>query len=218
MRVFATRRQLVTALPSRAVVAEIGVQRGNFSKKILRKAKPRRLHLIDCWEEHHDGLGYPHDGRPVSQTNHDDNYAFVEERFAAGIAAGRVQLHRGYSVPLLKAFPDSYFDWIYIDANHTYEAVSSELAAALTKIKPGGVIAGHDYIDTLYWKKRNFGVVEAVDEFCGRHGWEIIAETSEPGWDVDQSDNPSYAIRQAGLRPLWYGWEAWLPFVIRRAA
>jgi hypothetical protein len=218
MRIFSTRKQLVAALPRQAIVAEVGVQRGDFSRSILRKAKPRRLHLIDCWEEYRDSLEFPHDGSPGSQSDHEQNYALVKNRFATQIAARSVELHRGYSIPVLKSFPDSYFDWIYIDANHTYEAVSSELATALPKMKPGAVIAGHDYINTRHWKNLGFGVVEAVDEFCVEHGWEIIGKTSGPGWDIDRTDNPSFAIRQVGLPPLWYAWEKWLPFVIGRAA
>jgi hypothetical protein len=218
MRIFSTRKKLVAALPRQAVVAEIGVQCGDFSRSILRKAKPRRLHLIDCWEVYREDLEYPHDGFAGSQNDHQRNHDRVLARFAAEIATGRVMLHRGYSVPVLRTFPDAYFDWIYIDANHTYDAVSSELAAAMPKIKPGGVIAGHDYIDSPYWRNRNFGVVEAVNEFCVEQGWEIIGQTPGPGWDVDQTDNPSFAIRQAGRVPLWYAWEEWFPFVIGRAA
>jgi len=209
---------MISALPNHAIAAEIGVQRGNFSRCILRKNRPARLHLIDCWEEHHDGLDYPHDGCPGTQADHDSHYSYVTRRFAAEIASGQVELHRGYSVPMLESFPEAYFDWIFIDANHSYDAVAQELAAALPKMKAGGVISGHDYINTTHWKNLNYGVVEAVDDFCAQQGWELIAKTAGPGWDVDQTDNPSFAIRQAGLPPLWHAWEAWLPFVIRRAA
>ena len=218
MRIFPTRKQMISALPNRGIVAEVGVQLGHFSRNILRQARPRRLHLIDCWQEHHDDLDYPHDGCPGDQAEHNSNFAYVRQRFAAEIARGQVVLHRGYSAPMLQAFPDHYFDWVFIDANHSYEAVSEELATVLPKLKRGGVISGHDYINTPHWKNLNYGVVEAVDEFCARHGWELIAKTPGPGWEVDQTDNPSFAIRQAGLKPLWYAWEARLPFVIRRAA
>jgi hypothetical protein len=218
VREFPTRKKLVAALPQRAIVAEIGVERGDFSRSILRKARPRRLHLIDCWEKHHAGLNYPHDGFDNSQPDHDENYSYVLRRFAAEIGSGQIVVHRGYSLPALCGFPDAYFDWIYIDANHAYDAVAAELSAALPKVKPGGVIAGHDYINTPYWKNRNYGVVEAVHDFCAAHGWELVAKSSGPGWDVDRKENPSFAIRQAGLAPVWRAWKSWFPFSIGRAA
>jgi len=53
-------------------------------------------------------------------------------------------------------------DFVYIDANHNYEFVINDIRLALTKIKKGGIISGHDYhTDTL-------GVIKAVDEVFGK--------------------------------------------------
>ena len=64
------------------------------------------------------------------------------------------------------------------------------------------------------------GVVEAVETFCNRHGWEVVGLTSERGNEVDRRGNPSFALRRRGLgwprtapRPSW--WQFWLS---RRAA
>jgi len=218
MRFFPKRGKMISAFPNGGIVAEIGVQIGLFSKQILCNTRPRRLHLIDCWETYNSDINYPYDGCPGDQAKHDSNYEYVQQQFAQEIASGQVKLHRGYSAPMIKTLPDNYLDWVFIDANHSYAAVCDDLAAVLPKMKRGGVISGHDYINTPHWKKLNYGVVEAVDEFCAREGWEMIAMTPGPGWDVDQTDNPSFAIRQQGLKPLWYAWESHLPFVIRRAA
>lgn len=42
-------------------------------------------------------------------------------------------------------FADQSVDFVFIDANHTYEFVRDDINAWLPKIKPGGIIAGHDY-------------------------------------------------------------------------
>lgn len=209
MRNVRNRKELVQLLPKDAVVAEVGVQRGRFAKTIFRKAKPKRLHLIDCWEHQHDE-SYEADGANVSNQRHQQNYDRVLQRLARGVRRGQVELHKGYSVPVLASFPDEYFDWVYVDANHTYEAVTSDLEACLPKIRPGGIIAGHDYINTPFWQERHYGVVEAVDAFCERHGWEIVYLTDEPGNDVGKG-NPSYAIREAGQPPLAVSSSWWWP-------
>jgi len=50
------------------------------------------------------------------------------------------------------------FDFIFIDAIHEYEALKQDIAHALTMIKHGGIIGGHDYMSA--WP----GVPKAVDE------------------------------------------------------
>tara|TARA_R110002073_G_scaffold8068_1_gene45100 strand:- start:2751 stop:3320 length:570 start_codon:yes stop_codon:yes gene_type:complete len=72
---------------------------------------------------------------------------------------------------------DSSLDAIYVDAAHTYEAVLPQLIAWRPKVRPGGVIAGHDYSSD--WP----GVVAAVEEVFGRPQ-EIFSDTS---WAVRQS-------------------------------
>ena len=210
----ANRKMLARTLPRHAVVAEVGVQRGRFAKVILQQAKPAALHLIDCWQ-HQDDDKYEADMANTTDQHHLRNLARTRQRLRRGVRQGRVVIHQGFSVPMLATFSDHFFDWIYIDANHTCESVRADLEACLSKVRPGGIIAGHDYINTTYWKDLNYGVVEAVDEFCAEHNWEIIYLTREPGNEINGRGNPSYALRQAGWaadetvqRPWWMRWAA----------
>ena len=49
---------------------------------------------------------------------------------------------------------------VYIDATHTFEAVTNDLDVWYPKLKEGGFLCGHDYAI-----KRWEGVVKAVDNF-----------------------------------------------------
>jgi hypothetical protein len=60
-------------------------------------------------------------------------------------------------------YEDGSLDWVYIDADHRYEAVRRDILAWLPKVKKGGMIAGHDY--AAY---PTFGVIEAVTEVFPR--------------------------------------------------
>ena len=51
------------------------------------------------------------------------------------------------------------FDYIYIDADHSYESVKADIETWLPFVKPSGIIAGHDY------SAHFTGVVTAVNEF-----------------------------------------------------
>ena len=68
------------------------------------------------------------------------------------------------SIIAAELFPDEYFDFIYIDADHNYDAVKSDLEAWWPKLKRGGLFCGHDY---HMYGQINTDVKKAVDEFVG---------------------------------------------------
>jgi len=164
LKVVLNRNALLDKLPKNAVAAEIGVNRGDFSERIFTYAEPAVLHLVDIWEteRYHDGLRH-----------------HVYTRFDERIKDGSVIIHHGYSTDVLPTFEDTFFDWVYIDTDHTYATTAAELRLADSKMKPGGIILGHDYT-VGDWKMRNrYGVVEAVNEFCVEYNYEMIYLTNE---------------------------------------
>jgi len=61
------------------------------------------------------------------------------------------------------SFPDGYFDFVFIDADHTYEMVKRDIQLWLPLVKKDGIIGGHDYgfpDEAVRWG----GVQKAVDE------------------------------------------------------
>lgn len=164
LRVVLDRDSFLRELPHGGVVAEVGVDRGDLSERILSITKPDQLYLVDIWgtKRYHAGLR-----------------ARVEQRFAAPIAEGRVRIEQGSSLEVLHGFPNGTFDWIYIDTDHTYALTAAELRLARTKVKHGGIIAGHDFVTGNWDDGVRYGVVEAVHEFCVEHDWEIILLTHE---------------------------------------
>jgi predicted O-methyltransferase YrrM len=66
--------------------------------------------------------------------------------------------HQDYSHNVVDMFEDNSIDFIYIDAEHTYESVKRDLELYLPKLKRGGTIGGHDYHEV--WP----GVCNAIDE------------------------------------------------------
>jgi hypothetical protein len=59
---------------------------------------------------------------------------------------------------------DGELDFVYLDADHTYEAVKADIAAWWPKVRVGGTLGGHDYIGIERFGV-TFGVIRAVDEF-----------------------------------------------------
>eukprot|EP00439_Symbiodinium_sp_Y106_P068474 s1005_g11.t1 len=58
---------------------------------------------------------------------------------------------------------DGSADLVFIDAAHEYESVQEDLLHWASKVRPGGILAGHDYLTA------SPGVVKAVNEFVLKH-------------------------------------------------
>lgn len=80
-------------------------------------------------------------------------------------------LIRKLSMDALDDFPDRSLDFVYIDANHEFGYVAMDLMQWARKVKKGGIIAGHDYLDTK--KNRNYRAVRyIVDAFAETNDFE----------------------------------------------
>ena len=121
--------------------AEIGVLRGEFSKVLLDRWRGNTLHLVDPW---HHLEGY-HDISNLTDSEHEACLGGVERNLASH--RGRYWLHRKVSAVAVCSFADDSLDFVYIDANHEYSAVLQDIRGWFAKVSPGGVLAGHDYLD-----------------------------------------------------------------------
>ncbi len=151
------RTEFIAALPKGGIGAEIGVWEGDFSQQALDGCSPTKLYLVDPWEKNNDKTNA---GSTVarSQTEIDAVHDAVAERFAGD---ERVEIIRQRSADAAIALRGTEFDWVYVDGDHSYQAVAEDLAAWWQNVKPGGVLSGHDM--------NKEGVRIAVLEFIIRH-------------------------------------------------
>ncbi len=185
-QVLPDRRAMLDALDRPGMIAgEVGVARGDFADLILSICQPAKLHLIDYWktERKPEGFSFGKAKRKIPA------YEVVRQRFREEIDTGSIVLHRGYSWDELTKFSDRYFDFLYIDAGHDYDSVTRDLEIARPKLKPDGLLAGHDYTK---WGRlgSRMGVFEAVNEFCIRHRFRLKYIT------LDAQTHPSFALSQ----------------------
>lgn len=164
-QVLLNRNELIAKIPKSAMIAEIGVDKGDFSELLLECCQPEKLYLIDTWGSERYG---------------EEKASYVRRRFESNLKNSSVEIVRCDSISAARIFPDGYFDWIYIDTDHSYQTTISELHVWAPKVKKHGIIAGHDYEQGNWIRGVRYGVIEAVHEFCTKEGWELSYLTTEP--------------------------------------
>lgn len=187
------REALPQYFPKDAVGAEVGVAQGDYSAVVLQAAQPRELHLIDPWSHLESGsdplsatelldqveqaraLGEEFAAPPVNSEG-DKEYARIVARFEGD---RRVCLHRQYSYKAAASFEDGFFDFVYLDGNHHYEFVLKDLQDFAAKLKPGGLLFGHDFFEDAFAREEHYGVAEAVNTFLKRSDFRFFMLTSE---------------------------------------
>ncbi len=190
--VMSERENLVSFLPQGAVGAEIGVAQGDFSQVLLDRARPARLHLVDPWSHLEADDRNPRAyldavalspgafSPPAYNQLGDQQYQAACQRFADRPAA---VITRQFSYKVVREFADRYFDFIYIDGNHTYEYVLQDLLDFAPKVKDDGLIMGHDFFEDAFASEQGYGVIDAVNRFLRRtndRGYRLICLTYEP--------------------------------------
>lgn len=115
---------------------EIGVKEGDYSA-VLLAANPR-LHLrsVDPWLVR-DGY------RDKRGQETFDGYEAKARATLAKYPGSEVV--KGFSVDVARGLPDGVVDFVYIDGHHSFQAATNDIAEWLPKIRPGGIISGHDY-------------------------------------------------------------------------
>lgn len=165
------RYNLLKYLP-RCVCAEVGVATGRMSKIIVENNNPKELYLIDAWKNF--DLGYT-DGNMVSDDEHESRYQNVKSMFKDNVS---VKLIRDYSTSAAEKFDNNFFDWVYIDADHSYDGCMNDLVAFNNKVKPDGYIWGHDWLPEGQ-KRPGFNVNEAVLDFVEKNNYILSGITNE---------------------------------------
>jgi len=137
------RVALISELTANGRVAELGTFKGEFAKHILSRSSPTELHLVDI------------------------DFSKLDPDISSD---RRVVRHLGFTRDVLAKFEDGYFDWIYVDADHSYEGTLADAKLAAPKIHSGGFLVFNDFahLDPAYGR---YGVHRAVSEFAVNMKW-----------------------------------------------
>jgi len=126
--------------------AEIGVAEGNFSHILAKYNRNAKLYSIDPWY----------------------NEAYYQKAIKRLSPLDNVEIIRKTSADALRLFGYGVLDYVYIDADHSYESVSFDIRHWSKKVRSGGIVAGHDYSND------EPGVKRAVKEYADNNGIEDV--------------------------------------------
>lgn len=144
--------------------AEVGVFAGELSRLLLKR-EDLKLVMVDSWATSSPDGAYAQSGDFHAGLNQLSQDAFKQcAEQSTRFAGARRTFLPMTSLEAAAAIPDASLDFVFLDADHSYEAVLADIAAWLPKVKPGGFLSGHDYENTEY---PAFGVKRAVDERFG---------------------------------------------------
>jgi len=127
--------------------AEIGVRDGTNAVNMFECIPGVKLYLIDPWHK-------------IKKYNAEEAY----KKTISVVSKYENVVIRRKSEYAVREFNDGYFDFVYIDGDHSYDSVMLDIILWIRKIRPGGIISGHDYR-----KSRKMGVKQAVDDYVRYH-------------------------------------------------
>ncbi|TSC86766.1 MAG: hypothetical protein G01um101416_620 [Microgenomates group bacterium Gr01-1014_16] len=150
------------------VGAEIGVHGGRYSEILCQIIPKLKLFCVDIWTS-----------QPVFQAAKDK------------LAQYNTTLIQKSSMDAVKEIPDESLDFVFIDADHKYASVKRDITEWTKKVRPGGIVAGHDYY--VFYHSRNRGVIDAVDEYVKKWSYKLF--TTGQNWAANSRDD---------RQPSWY--------------
>ena len=149
--------------------AEIGVQYGMNALYMLKELNLKRLYLIDPYERY---LDYAEGKKILHDFTTSKHIAFKRlSKFNVEF----VYLTSEQAFPQMKNLSHG-FDFVYLDANHSYEFVKYEIEHYWTLINKCGILGGHDF--------EYYEVAKAVIEFAEKNKLKVITKSKNGEWII----------------------------------
>lgn len=116
---------------------ELGTYQGGATFFLLNNIPDLTLHTVDIFEQQ------------LEHENYKENKYDFTERYPvfmhkAKSYGDRLVVHRGWTYEVVKEIKDETYDFVFIDADHTYEGCKEDILLWGPKVKPGGFLMGHD--------------------------------------------------------------------------
>lgn len=144
-------------------VAEVGVESGNLTGRILNTTEVDVYYAVDPWKVYIESYDRPPKEHEKKQSYWDSLYEKVVniQKSFPQLEILRMTSVMGARKLMLEELKSEPLDCVYIDAIHDAENIAKDLYCWLPLVKEGGVVSGHDYI------RRFAGMCAALDQILG---------------------------------------------------
>ena len=150
--------------------AEIGVDRGRFSEYMLKVIPNLHLFSVDPWRWKLRG-----------ESRYNSSVRRLQPYGERSTIIRKDSMDARYDVP------DESLDFLYIDGNHSFDYVISDLIWWAKKVRYGGIVSGHDF-----FRFRGAGIVPAVNAYTREHGitkWFLTDEKTATFFWIREHDH-----------------------------
>ena len=137
-------------------VCEVGSYTGMNAGNILNVLPVNKMYIVDGWEEGYAGTNVEKSCRK-----------YLSWR------KNQVVIIKKLSDEAVDDIPDDSIDFLYIDADHSYEWVKKDLNNYWGKVRENGIIGGHDYTGLCP------DVIKAVNEFAEERGLHLFTRLED---------------------------------------
>ncbi|CAB9506947.1 expressed unknown protein [Seminavis robusta] len=170
---------------------EIGVQQGLFAEYNLKFwPSCRKYKLVDLWKQQPNYF----DSANLDNLVHETFYQATKERLKPW--EGFTEYYRMYSSEAAKliAKEGEQVDFVYVDARHDYCGCKEDIEMYWPLVKPGGILAGHDFMANYEVAPQDWSVCMdgsihpeavkgAVMEFANKHNLPVGVTYRETHWN-----------------------------------
>lgn len=162
------------------VVAEIGVWKGENAERICELLDVRKIYLIDPYDEYEE---YNEGKSDISRLTNAESEAHNRLK-----GYSYIEWIKDYSTKAVEKIDDE-LDYIYIDGNHAYKFVKSDIVNYYELLSEDGILAGDD----IHFS----GVAQAVSEFAVENNIQPHFEKISPDWYFinNHNMNPSFEYK-----------------------
>lgn len=162
------------------VGAEVGVWRGENSEQLLSYFPSLYLWMVDRYQVLSPSEAWK-DPRMGKFIKSDFEEAFKMSAARTEFASDRRCLLTLPSIAAASRVPNQSLHFVFIDASHDYDSVVSDLRSWELKVRPGGIMSGHDY-HGVGDRKGAFGVKRAVDQYLKSTGRQLHQSLGKTWW------------------------------------
>jgi predicted O-methyltransferase YrrM len=131
---------------------EIGVDMGHYSEQLCMLNPELKLYSVDPWE---------------------GEYKTHYEEAKKRLTPYNCEIMIDKSMDVVRKFEDNSIDFVYIDGDHSFKGVTEDLTEWTKKVKPGGIVSGHDYL-TLKHNETGQEVKRAIDLYIAEHNIKML--------------------------------------------